>query len=102
MKAFALTALLTTALLLPISPDALAQGPWHAARRNTYGWQFMTPNERIEHQRLMRSFTSYQECEAYQQERHVEMVERARLAGIVLEQPKQSACEKLRARGRLQ
>ena len=50
----------------------------------------------------MRSFTSHQECKAYQQERHVEMVERARLAGIVLEQPKQSACDKLRARGRLQ
>ena len=34
MNRFALTTLLTTVLLLPMSLDAVAQGPWHAAGYN--------------------------------------------------------------------
>lgn len=102
MKRFTLTTLLAVALLLPLLTVALAEGPWHAARQNTYGWQFMTPDERIEHQRHMRSFATYAECKDYQQRRHAEMAERARQAGAVLEPSPESGCDKLRARGRLQ
>ncbi|MBE2257792.1 MAG: hypothetical protein H6942_16125 [Candidatus Accumulibacter sp.] len=101
MNKLVLNALLATVLSLALLPGALADGPWHAARRNTYGWQFMTPDERVEHQRLMRSFTSYQDCKAYQSRHHAEMAERALRTGTVLEQPRESACDKLRARGQL-
>lgn len=34
-----------------------------------WGWQLMTPAERIEHQtNKMRSFKTYNECKAYQEE----------------------------------
>ncbi len=102
MKPFARRTLLASVLLLPLLTVALAAGPWHAARRNTAGWQFMSPDERVEHQRLMRSFTTYQECKAYQKKRHAEMAARALQAGVVLEAAKESGCDKLRARGRLE
>ncbi|MBU6489900.1 MAG: hypothetical protein KGQ57_19080, partial [Burkholderiales bacterium] len=77
-------------------------GPWHAAPPNTYGWQLMTPEEREEHQRRMRSFTSYEECKAYQTEHHALMAERARQAGVQLRPHADSGCERLRAQGRFQ
>jgi hypothetical protein len=45
---------------------------------NTWGWQLMTPAERTEHQAKMRSFTTYDECKVYQEERHKQMVARAK------------------------
>jgi len=94
--------LLAGVLLVAALTSTLAEGPWHAARQNTYGWQFMTPDERVEHQRLMRSFATYPECKAYQTKRHAEMSARARAAGVALEPSPESGCDKLRARGRLQ
>ena len=76
-------------------------GPWRAEVGNTYGWQFMTPNERIEHQRRMRSFSSYEDCKAYQAEHHARLAERARRAGVDLTPRDDSGCEQLRARGKL-
>lgn len=86
--------------LVAVLPAALS-GPWHAASPNTYGWQFMTPEEREEHQRRMRSFTSYDECRRYQAEHHALMVERARRAGVRLKARADSGCEQLQARGSL-
>lgn len=90
-------------LLLGIAliPGAWAAGPWHAAGQNTSGWQFMTPDERIEHQRRMRSFETYEECSAYQAEHHARMAERALREGVALERKAESGCEQLRQRGRL-
>lgn len=97
-----LKALLAATLLLPLTAGAWTEGPWHAARKNTYGWQFMTQDERVEHQRKMRRFASYQACKDYQNQRHNEMAQRARQAGVVLAQQAESGCDKLRARGGLQ
>lgn len=80
---------------------AWAVGPWHAAGPNTTGWQFMTPDERIEHQRRMRSFGSYEECSAYQAEHHALMAERALREGVELKRKTESGCEQLRQRGNL-
>lgn len=63
---------------------ALAGGPWRASEANTRGWQLMTPAERLEHQRRVRSFTTLAECRAYQQQHHQLMVERARQRGVPL------------------
>lgn len=89
------------ALVLLLAEPGFA-GPWRAGAHNSSGWQFMSPEERIEHQRRMRSFASYDECRAYQAEHHALMAERARQAGVVLEPRDESGCEQLRARGRLQ
>jgi hypothetical protein len=90
------------ALSLLLSTGLWADGPWHAAGQNTAGWQFMTPNERVEHQRRMRSFDRYEDCRAYQAEHHALMAERAQKAGVTLEQKANSGCEQLRSRGKLQ
>lgn len=90
---------LFAALLLAAAP--CAAGPWRADAHNSYGWQFMTPDERVEHQRRIRSFTSYAECKAYQAEHHAQLEERARQAGVTLTPKTESVCETLRAEGRL-
>lgn len=84
-----------------VLPAMVAAGPWRASEENVRGWQFMTPEERIEHQRRLRSFQTYEECKAYQQQHHARMQERARQAGVVLTPREQSACDQMRARGRL-
>lgn len=77
-------------------------GPWHAAEQNTSGWSYMTPNERVEHQRRMRSFSSYEECKAYQVLHHAQMAARARQQGIELQPRAASGCEQLQRRGKFQ
>jgi light-regulated signal transduction histidine kinase (bacteriophytochrome) len=52
------TVALALAAALAAGP-ALARGPWGANSGNTWGWQLMTPQERVEHQNKMRSFTTY-------------------------------------------
>lgn len=59
----------------------------------------MSPEERVEHQRRMRSFTSYEACVAYQAEHHARMAERAQQAGVALAPKAESGCERFRARG---
>ncbi len=91
---------LSLAWLLACAP--VAAGPWRATDRNVYGWQFMTPDERVEHQRLLRAFHSRDECLAYQAQHHALMAERARQAGKTLERAGETPCERLKAEGRLQ
>lgn len=88
------------AFSLALAMNAWATGPWHAVGENTAGWQFMTPDERVEHQRRMRSFETYEECKTYQAEHHARMAERALREGVVLERKAKSGCEQLRQRGK--
>jgi hypothetical protein len=69
-------------LILGIAFSAHAYGPWRANEGNTRGWQLMSPKERIEHQAKIRSFTSYDECHAYQVAHHRLMEERAAQRGL--------------------
>jgi hypothetical protein len=39
-------------LLLLCVGAAHASGPWRAGERNTSGWAYMTPRERLEHHQL--------------------------------------------------
>lgn len=77
-------------------------GPWRADHDNSRGWAFMTPAERVEHQRRLRSFSDYATCRAYQQEHHAEMERRARSQGRTLPPGTRSSCDQLRERGDLQ
>ncbi len=99
MTRLALCLLLSLNLALPAT--ALASGPWHAAGQNTAGWQYMTPDERVEHQRRMRGFNSLAECRAYQEAHHQRMAERAARAGATLRRKAGSGCEQLQQKGKL-
>lgn len=76
---------------------ASARGPWRASEANTRGWQFMTPEERIEHQTRIRGFSTLAECRSYQLSHHQLMEERARQRGIALPGGGQDICEHLQA-----
>ena len=89
---------LVSAVLLLLA-GVCAAGPWRAAEQNSYGWQFMTPDERVEHQRRLRGFDSYEGCKTYQAEHHARMAARAARQGIELQPKAHSACDQLRARG---
>jgi len=52
--------------------------------RDQYGWQLMTPQERIEHREKIRSMKTEQEREAYRQQHHEKMQQRAKEKGVTL------------------
>ena len=55
----------------------------------------MTPEERIEHQARVHSFTDYDACEAYRQRRHGLMTERARQRDLYLPEDERDFCDHL-------
>jgi len=73
-----------------------ALGPWRASETNTRGWQFMTPEERIEHQAKVRGFRTYEECKTYQVEHHRLIEARARQRGMALPSGGQDFCAHLK------
>ncbi|MGD9786985.1 MAG: hypothetical protein AB7U30_03435 [Sulfuricellaceae bacterium] len=81
---------------------AEARGPWMANKGNTWGWSLMTAEERAEHQNKMRSFKTYDECKAYQEEHHKQMEARAKEKGMTLPMAKRGyGCDNMKARGYL-
>ncbi|QCB47516.1 hypothetical protein [Hydrogenophaga sp. PAMC20947] len=75
---------LTLLLLLLSAATAAAAGPLRASERNTSGWAYMTPKERLEHQAIVRAFTDYDACRAYQSQHHEAMEARAQASGQTL------------------
>lgn len=88
-------------LLLILVAGGAHAGPWRADPDNSRGWELMSPAERIEHQRRLRSFTDYEACRAYQQAHHAQMEARAQAAGRSLKPRARSPCDDLRERGDL-
>jgi len=82
--------------LIVANLPAQARGPWRAGEGNTRGWQFMTPEERVEHQAKIRSFRRLDECEAYRAEHHRLMAERAAQQGGQLSRGGRDICQQLR------
>jgi hypothetical protein len=56
----------------------------------------MTPEERIDHQARVRSFTDYDACETYRAHHHELMTERARQRGVPLPEGGKDFCDHLR------
>lgn len=83
------------ALSFFLAGSVQARGPWRASEGNTSGWQYMTPEERVEHQARIRSFRRYEDCVAYRQQHHQQMAERARAQGEVLRQGRREICAHL-------
>jgi hypothetical protein len=73
-----------------------ARGPWRASESNTRGWQLMSPDERIEHQAKIRSFTKLEECRSYQVSHHQLMEERAQQRGLALAGSGRDICDHLK------
>ena len=88
-------------LLLTLAGATAHAGPWRADPDNSRGWELMSPAERIEHQRRLRSFTDYEACRAYQQAHHARMEARAQAEGRSLKPRARSPCDDLRERGDL-
>jgi hypothetical protein len=76
---------------------AWARGPWRASGENTFGWQFMSPEERIAHQTRIRGFVSLEECRKYQVSHHRLMEERAREQGVAPPGGGRDFCEHLKS-----
>jgi hypothetical protein len=75
--------LIFSLLLLSVGTPGAA-GPLRASERNTSGWAYMTPKERLEHQAAVRAFTDYDACRAYQSRHHEAMEARAQASGQTL------------------
>lgn len=91
--------ILAFCLLCVLAFSSQARGPWRASEDNTRGWQFMAPEERIEHQAKIRGFTDHAQCKAYQAEHHRRIEARARELGRPLPEGGRDFCEHLRGRG---
>jgi len=52
--------------------------------KQIYGWELMSPKERVEHRTKMRGFKSEEARTAYRIEHHEQMRARAREKGLVL------------------
>lgn len=63
----------------------------------TPGWSMMTPAERQEHQARMKSMATYDECKAYMDQHHQQMVDRAKEKHrSAPAQPRHDACAGLK------
>ncbi len=96
-----LAATILSLLVASIATSTLAQGPWMAEKGNTWGWQLMTPEERVEHQNKMRGFKTYDECKVYLEEHRKLMETRAKEKGVTLPamRPSAYACDNMKAQG---
>lgn len=54
---------------------------WQMNRDNTPGWAMMSPTERNAHRDKMLSMSNYEECKAYMDQHHAQMVDRAKQRG---------------------
>ena len=64
--------------------DAVQQQDRDQLRDQVYGWDLMTPEERMQHRQTMRNMKTQEEREAYRMEHHNMMQERARQRGVTL------------------
>jgi hypothetical protein len=68
----------------------------------TPGWKLMTPEERTQHRQKMLSLKTYDECKAYVEEHHNQMVGRAKEKGLAMpETPRGHPCDRMKARGQI-
>lgn len=99
MKTIITAVALTLALAMTFSVAEARPYRWQGSQQNTYGWQLMTAEERIEHQTKLRSFTGYAACKEYVDEHHKQMEERAKAKGITTPMVKRNPCDVMKARG---
>jgi hypothetical protein len=68
--------------------DAMRMGP-----NNTSGWGMMNKAERAEHHNMMKSMKTHEECSAYMEKHHAQMMDRAKERNLATpSQPRNDAC----------
>ena len=90
----------TTPATPPASGPRAGMGPgmgmgpgWRAGPNNTPGWSMMTPEERAAHQQRMQGMTSHDDCSAYMNQHHQQMMARAAQRGASAPaQPRRDMC----------
>jgi hypothetical protein len=82
---------------LVMTATAVARGPLRASEDNTSGWSLMTPEERIKHQTIIRSFKTLEACRAYQAEHHEILLSRAQALGLPLHRNRHDFCTRFQA-----
>lgn len=122
LKRFALIAVLGSALAMPVlaqtGPGAgagagagggMGNGPCMKGgggmrhnQGNTPGWSLMTSEEQTEWRSKMRSVKTYDECKQLQTEHRALIEARAKEKGVTLNQPRQNACDRMKAKGLIQ
>jgi hypothetical protein len=76
-----------------IGPGGVGRAGARTGPSNTVGWPLMTKQERIEHQNKIRSMKTYEECNAYVEQHHGQMSERAKEKGRTIPaKPRRDAC----------
>jgi hypothetical protein len=71
-----------------MGPGAMRMGP-----NNTGGWAMMSKAERTEHHKMMQSMKTHEECSAYMEKHHAQMVERAKERKLAVpSKPRRDAC----------
>jgi hypothetical protein len=74
------------------------QHPMHGGQHKNLGSSMMSAAERRAHQDKLRSFKNYDECKAYVDEHHAQMMERAKAAGRTAPaMPLRDACAALKS-----
>jgi hypothetical protein len=102
MKKFITISAACIALLTASSSFAALEGPannYRLDRGNVEGWGMMSRAERTEHRDRMHSFKTDAECNAYQEEHHKLMEQRAKERGAKLPKPRHNACSMMKSRG---
>ncbi len=95
-----LSAVVLAATVIALAATAMAgPGRWNCNNRNTAGWQLMTAEERVEHQKKMRGFTSYSSCQGYVADHHRMMEERAKEKGLAKPMMRHNPCDTMKAKG---
>ena len=75
----------------------MMRGGPHWGADYTPGWGMMTPKERDEHRKQMRSAKTYEECTALRDRHHEQMMARAKEKGVHMPaQPRRDACQGLK------
>jgi hypothetical protein len=89
------------ALSISLSVAAWAQGPGPGSGMggmrmgpdNTSGWRMMSRAERNEHHKMMQSMKTHDECMAYMDKHHAQMMDRAKEKGRPMPaKPRQDGC----------
>jgi hypothetical protein len=80
-----------------MGPGAMGMRGMRMNADNTGGWQLMTRQERQAHHDKMMGMKTYEECHAYMEQHHAQMVDRAKERGrTVPANPRRDACAPLK------
>lgn len=89
------------AAALALASALAPAGPWRASERNSPGWRWLSPAERLDHQRRLRALQTLVECRQYLDRHHQLLAARAKAAGESFEPRQPDTCDELQQRGQL-